>query len=221
MFDRATSRDSHSATSSQALACGALPCETQDGQTIDLFGLVPVRANLSAKQARELGLLTSGTFGQRSSTSSNSAALQLSLESKLQSSLQSRGSTLYRMTWKHWITPLGRRFSRLQASVLRTSESGFTGVPTPSSTIVDNKPRPPVVGSRKPTDPQIGLADIAVWLIGPAQVSSGLHAATAGRARLNPAYARWLMSIPEEWDACAPTETPSVLRKRKSLSKQP
>ena len=50
---------------------------------IDLFGQVPVRANLSARQARELGLLTSGTFGPPSSTSSKSASLLSSLESKL------------------------------------------------------------------------------------------------------------------------------------------
>lgn len=218
MSDQMTSKDLHSATSSQESASGVTRCETQDGQTIDLFGLVPVRANLSARQARELGLLTSGTFGQHSFTSSKSANLQSSLESKLQSSLQSRGSTLYKMTWKHWITPLGRRFSRLQASVHRISESDCTGVPTPSSTIVDNKPKPPIVGNRKPTDPQIGLADIAVWLIGPAQVSSGSHAATAGRARLNPAYARWLMNIPEEWDACAPTEMPLTRKPRNHSS---
>lgn len=216
-----TSSHTPNAISLPALVSGATPFDEHAGVMTDLHGQVPVRANLSARQARELGLLTSGTYGQRSFTSSSSASLQSSLESKLQSSLQSRGSNLYRMTWKHWITPLGRRFSRLQASALRISESGCTGVPTPSSTIVDNKPRPPVVGNRKPTDPQIGLADIAVWLIGPAQVSSGLHAATEGRARLNPAYARWLMNIPEEWDACAPTVTPSTRKQRKSLSKQP
>lgn len=33
-----------------------------------------------------------------------------------------------------------------------------------SSTIVDHKPQPPIVGNRKPTDPQIGLADVAVYL---------------------------------------------------------
>jgi hypothetical protein len=36
--------------------------------------------------------------------------------------------------------------------------------PTPSSTVVDTKPRPPITTGRKPTDPQIGLADVAVHL---------------------------------------------------------
>jgi len=53
-----------SVTSSPASASGPTPFAPQVGQMIDLFGLVPVRANLSARQARELGLLTSGTFGR-------------------------------------------------------------------------------------------------------------------------------------------------------------
>ena len=42
----------------------------------------------------------------------------------------------------------------------------IAGWPTPSSTIVDHKPNPPIMGNRKPTDPQIGLADVAVYLAG-------------------------------------------------------
>jgi hypothetical protein len=98
---------------------------------IDLFGPVPVRANLSARQAKALGLLTSGTFGRPFTTSSLSAALQASLESRLRAKTQILGSTLYRMTWKAWDTGSGRSRSRLRASVLRTSEIGSTGWPTP------------------------------------------------------------------------------------------
>jgi hypothetical protein len=102
-----------------------------DGRTTDLFGLVPVRANLSARQAKELDLLTSGTYGRHSSTSSASGALQASLESRLRAKTQILGSTLYKMTWKAWDTGSGRSRSRLRASVLRTSETGSTGQPTP------------------------------------------------------------------------------------------
>ena len=48
-----------------------------DGQMIDMFGLVPVRANLSARQAKALRLLTSGTYGQHFTISSESTALSL------------------------------------------------------------------------------------------------------------------------------------------------
>ncbi len=87
---------------------------------------------LSARQARELGLLTSGTFGPPSSTSSKSASLQSSLESRLRAKTQTLGSTLYKLTWKPWVTESGRLRSRLRASVLRTSVTGFTGWPTPT-----------------------------------------------------------------------------------------
>ena len=154
------------AISSPALAFGALPCDVRVGRTIDLFGPAPVLANLSARQAKVLGLMTSGTSGLPSSISSKSAALQSSLESRLRAKLSSLGSTLYTLTWKPWVTPLGVSRSRLRASVRRTSATETTGWPTPSSTIVDHKPRPPIMGNRKPTDPQIGLADVAFYLAG-------------------------------------------------------
>jgi hypothetical protein len=132
--------------------------------------------------------MTSGTYGRRGIGSSASAALQSSLESRLRARTQSLGSTLYKMTWKPWVTPSGRSRSRLRASVRRTSETGSTGWPTPTraeqtrgkplseqaftlagwptpnASLIDAKPRPPIIGNRKPTDPQIGLADVAVHL---------------------------------------------------------
>lgn len=193
---RATSKGSRSAISSPDSACGPLRFVAPAGQTTDLFGPVPVRANLSARQAKELGFLTSGTYGRPSIGSSRSAALQSSLVNRLQALTLELGSTLYAMTWKAWPMPSGRSLSRLRASVRRTSGTGPTGWPTPlvnnvrgpqkgpnreggmclgmsaamagwptpSASIVDAKPRPPIIGNRKPTDPQIGLADVAVHL---------------------------------------------------------
>jgi len=133
MYTPPTFRTSLSATSSPASAAGPSRFVAPAGQTIDLFGLVPVRANLSARQAKELGLLTSGTYGQRSTTSSASAALQQSLENRLRAKTQILGSTLYKMTWKAWDTGSGRSRFRLRASVLRTSETDSTGRPTPAA----------------------------------------------------------------------------------------
>lgn len=166
MSTPATYAASPSAISSQVSGFGHMPSGLPDGAMTDLFGLVPVRANLSARQAKELGLMTSGTSGLISTTSSKSAALQSSLESRLRAKTQTLGSTLYKLTWKSWVTPSGRSRFRLRASVRRTSETDSTGWPTPSSTIVDHKPQPPIIGNRKPTDPQIGLADVAVYLAG-------------------------------------------------------
>ena len=210
MFTQATCAALPSAISLPESASGVTHFALQDGVTTDLFGLVPVRANLSARQAKELGLLTSGTCGQPSTTSSKSAALQQSSESRLRAKTAILGSTLYTLTWKPWVTPSGRSRSRLRASVPRTSATDFTGWltpaasdgnggkgprigvsatgvmpdgskvtmglpalaklvcgwPTPNATVVDHKPRPPIMGNRKPSDPQIGLADVAVYLAG-------------------------------------------------------
>ena len=102
----------------------------------DLFGLVPVLANLSPRQAKELGLMTSGTCGQPSTTSLKSANLNASLVNRLQAKTQALGSTLYTLTWKPWVTPSGRSRFRLRASVRRISETGSTGWPTPTANCV-------------------------------------------------------------------------------------
>ena len=146
--------------------------------------------------------MTSGTSGPRSTISSNSVALQQSLESRLRAKTQTLGSTLYRLTWKPWVTPSGPSRFRLRASVLRTSATDcigwptpttadasgggqakramgesrhgsnlndfamLSGWPTPDTTMLHAKAKPPILGNCKPSDPQISLADVAVHLAG-------------------------------------------------------
>ena len=253
-----------SATSSPALASGPTPCAAPDGPMIVLYGQDHALANLSARQAKDQGLMMSGTCGPRSTTSLASADLTLSLVSKLQAKTASVGSTLYTLIWKQRATPAGRSISALRASVRRISDSGSGGLeqgwptptsrdhkdgseclnvpinallgrsawlagwptpmsgtpaqngnneagnndssrktmelagwptptvtdaargieydpmaknmtlnmaaarsgwPTPNSTVIEAKSRPPIMdGTRKPTDPQVGLADVAVHM---------------------------------------------------------
>jgi len=131
MSTQATCADSANVISSPASAAGRLPSNSQDGPKTDLFGLVPVRANLSARQAKDLRLLMSGTSGQLLATSSRSASLQSSLESKLRAKTLMTGSTLYTLTWKPWVTPSQVSRSRLRASVVRNCEIETIGALSP------------------------------------------------------------------------------------------
>ena len=112
---------------------GATPLTLPDGRVIDPCGLALALANLSARQVKALGLRTSGIYGPPGSTSSRSVAPQSCLESKLRARLSMLGSTLYKLTWKAWVTPSGVSRFRLRASVRRKSETECTGWPTPTT----------------------------------------------------------------------------------------
>lgn len=121
----------HNATSSPGLASGHMLCVWPDGRITNRYGQQVVRASLSARRVKALGLLTSGTYGPRCTTSSPSDALSWYLANRLKE--QMNGSTLYKLTWKQWNTPMGLSRFRLRASVPRISETELTGWPTPAA----------------------------------------------------------------------------------------
>ena len=124
--------DLRSAISSRASGSGRMRCVSRGGQMTALSGQAPALASLSARQAKEMGLLTSGTYGPLSTISSESDALTSSLANRLRARTASVGSTLYALTWKDRVTPSGRSIPALRASVRRTSVKECTGWPTPS-----------------------------------------------------------------------------------------
>lgn len=126
-----TLQDSRNAISSPGSADGRLPCVAQDGQTAARHGQHHALASLSARQAKDLGLLTSGTYGPPHTGLSASAALSWSLASNLAALTRTTGSTLYKLTWKPWAMPSGRLRFRLRASARRTRETVLIGWPTP------------------------------------------------------------------------------------------
>lgn len=160
--------DSHSAISSLESQFGPRPFGLPDGLTHGPSGLAAVLANLSPRQAKAAGLLTSGTYGRLGMTSfdAQSRALSRSLENRLRERTAVLGSPLFALTWKVHPMPLGGAIFALRASGRRTSDSACTSWPTPSASVIEAKSVPPIMAGRKPTDPQIGLADVAVHLTG-------------------------------------------------------
>ena len=148
------------ATSSQASGSGPALSAPPAGPMIVRSGQAHALASLSARQAKAKGLLTSGTYGPHSTTSSQSADLSWSLASRLRERTASHGSTLWRLTWKPWATPAGRSLFLLRASAHRTSASGFTGWPTATTRDWKDGGNPDV------NVPLNGLLGRVVWLAG-------------------------------------------------------
>lgn len=120
-----------SAISSPASRAGRSRYRSLAGRQMLLFGLPASPASRSATRANGKAKKTRGTCGRSSGPSSRSAGLQRSLENKLRANLDVNGSIEYRLTWKHWDMPSGRRICALRAQARRTSDSVCTGWPTP------------------------------------------------------------------------------------------
>ncbi len=238
MLDLATSTATDNAISSQESGYGHTPLDALACPTTIRFGRALAPANLSARQAREMGLTTSGIYGPTSNISSHSDDLSSFLANRLAARTQNLGSTLYALTWKPWVLPSGRLLFRLRASVRRISATECIGEPraagwcTPASRDWKDSPGMATTGTnpddstRSRLDQLPRQAQLVGWPTptasdekGPARLTAhgelltGSFALMESGGQLNPAHSRWLMGLPPEWDACTPTATPSM-RKR-------
>ena len=226
------------AISSPVSASGLPLCARLDGRMIAPSGPEAVPASLSARQAKALGLLTSGTYGPPGIGSSASADLTRSLGSRLKDRLATAGSTLFRLTLKERATPSGRPIWALRASAHRTSDSACGSWPTTAtrdwkssaSNLHGQNARPlnevarlshwaaPTANEKqRREDFQEGRALNAAEALGPKP--TGSHVGTASGGQLNPEHSRWLMGLPPAWDACAVMATLYASPSRKRSSK--
>lgn len=212
-----TLKASPSAISSQGLACGHTLSDWPVGTTLDLFGLDHALVSHSVPQEKAPALTMTVTYGPNCTVSSVSADLQSFLESRLRQRTALNGSMLYKLTWKHRVTPAQRLICALRASALPISDNGFTGWVTPNTR--DWKDTGGQATERKDGRSRLDQVSrqvhlVTQFLFGKGPI--GLNAETENRGQLNPAHSRWLMGLPAEWDDCAPTVT---LSSRKSRNK--
>lgn len=240
-FDQMNSADILNATSSLGSEDGPSPSSSPAGHRTVQSGQDHARANLSARQAQESGLLTSGTYGRTGSTLSESARLQASLASRLQARMGSDGSILYRLTWKERVTPSGFRISALRASARPTSDNVSIlerkGWSTPSArdwkdtagmatsavnpdgserTRLDQLPRQAALAGW-PTLSEVPGGPMRLTVSG--QMLTGSFAGMESGGQLNPDLSRWLMGYPAGWASCGATVMQSSRRSPQRSSK--
>ena len=210
--------DTTSTIFSPALGGGPTLSDWPDGRTTGRSGPGHVPVNLSARQAGDLGLLTSGTCGLLGTGSSSSAALQRFLASRLAGLAGLSGSILYSAIWKPWITPAGRRCCQLAASGHRTCGSAFSGWPTPTARDYrsdrSQKSSSELYGTKGQPLARVVLYAISGW------DATGSTSPMAPFGLLNPEHTRWLMGFPPGWSNCADMGTLLCRKSRRNLSRQ-
>ena len=209
--------DSLNAISSPESVDGRLPSDLPDGATSAECGQEAALVNLSARQAKELGLMTSGTCGPHSTTSLASANLQLCLESKLQVLLDVNGSPEYRLIWSRQTIGVRGQICALLGRLNPTSDSDFSGLPTPTVNSILEKTCPVIDGRvrllpsgalRKTSKKGIeGSMNFSQWVLAKGLIPT-------------PKLALFFMGYPMSWLYCGERVIPSARRSGKDSSER-
>ncbi|QJI52965.1 hypothetical protein XccvBFoX4_gp11 [Xanthomonas phage FoX4] len=219
--------DTPSVTFSPALADGAAHCDSHNFPKTCACGQPLVLANLSARQARALGLLTSGISGPPSTGSYINAGLSLFLANRLRAATALTGSTLYALTWKVRTTPSLRRICALRASALPTSDRDFIGWPTPaardwkSASGSEEFLKARALQKRgKPLSEEVfvQISPRAIRYTASGQILNGSNLEVGNSGQLNPEHSRWLMGYPRAWQRCVVTAMQSFRKSPKVSS---
>ena len=209
-----TLSDMTSATSLPESAAGQSPCDLQAGQTIDLFGQEAVPASHSARLGSRKAKQTSATSGLSGRGSSESAALQAFMESRLRQLLPTAGGMMWPMTWKEKATPLQRQYCQLVVSARLTKGTDSGLWQTPQTRDFRSG------GAERFTNPDRSknLNDMALWAMWP--TSNGSPAQTESKGQLNPAFVCWLMGYSTEHLSSMVSAMQSFRKSRRRSSKQ-
>lgn len=197
----------HSVISSPVSVSGPTLCVWPDGRITDRSGQAVAPASLSPRQAKALGLLTSGTCGQRGFTSSESEGLQSCLANKLTKLSDTDGLISSATTWKRKSTPSGRYVLALTLRGLRLRGNAFTLLPSISAREYKDRSQAQILARLDRGD---GVAK-RICALSPELRSS------REIVGLNPSFAAWMMCLHPIWPSCAPTETPSTLKRQRIL----
>jgi len=209
-----TFEDTHRRISSRGLEDGGTQLDWLDGPTTDPCGPEAVPASRSATPESGSPTTIRAISGPSSPGSSRTAALQQLLESRLQARLAAYGSPEYALTWKHWDMASGPSILALRASARRTSGNGCGGWATPAERDWRSESATETFNEQRDAHPRgKPLSYQVTQTSGPPQ--TGFPAPTEKRGALNPELSRWLQGYPGTWTRCAPTETASVLKRRR------
>ncbi len=209
MLIQTTSRVIPSATSSEESEDGATPCVSRVGPMTDLFGQVPAPASRSVQRALSEAARIKDTFGRHGKRSLKSAALQRSLESKLEARLPSDGWTKPFLIWRKMATPAQRQYCLLFVDRKAMNATGFGLWHTPRTLMIMEDPEKfrARMNSKRPKDRKNGLPNLAVqarW------ASSNVPMGCS--AKLNPQFLCWLMGYTEAWTRKLTSVTRSSLK---------
>lgn len=171
----------HNATSLPGSADGLMPSSLQASPAPNGSGQEAVHASRSQRQGSKRVRPMSAISGQLSTISSESAALNTCLASRLQTLLGTAGSMEYRQTWKEKATPAGRRYWAHTASAHPTSVSGCTGWPTTTTNTNDQPDNTP-----RGLQTLLGVAKLTAWPTPTTGDSASSRNSTANRKTIPP-----------------------------------